>query len=163
MLHHEAKYFGDYLVNGWQQVSRMLSAWNVRAVFTGHFHAQDVVERKTTNGQFLYDIETGSLVSFPSPVRTVEITGEQKMVIATSFIRDLPSFAARGIDFWEYSKKRLAAGIARTVAGMMTGVGISQKEAAFIAQQVADASLAHFRGADNDVTLDLAPAAAPDR
>jgi 3',5'-cyclic AMP phosphodiesterase CpdA len=210
MMHHgvlehfagQAKYFGDYLVNGWQQVSRMLAAWNVRAVFTGHFHAQDIVEKKTTSGQFLYDIETGSLVSFPNPVRVVEITGDQKMVITSSFIKDLPSFSARGIDFWTYSRNRLAAGIARTVAGMMTGVGISQKEAAFIAQQVADASLAHFRGdevftgtemlstsgvgpvagmaaasrrdlveglwrdtapADNDVTLDLAPAGAPDR
>ena len=154
MMHHgvlehfagQAKYFGNYLVNGWQQVSQMLAAWNVRAAFTGHFHAQDIVEGKTANGQILYDIETGSLVSFPNPVRTVEITGEQKMVIATSFIKDLPSFAARGIDFWEYSRNRLAAGIAQTVAGMMTGVGISQKEAALIALQVADASLAHFRG-----------------
>ena len=154
MMHHgvlehfagQAKYFGDYLVNGWRQVSRMLAAWNVRAVFTGHFHAQDIVEKTTESGRFLYDIETGSLVSFPSPVRAVEITKEQKMVITTSFIKDLPSFAARGIDFWEYSRNRLAAGIAQTVVGIMTGIGIPQKEAAFIGLQVAEASLAHFRG-----------------
>ncbi len=209
MMHHgvlehfagQAKYFGDYLVNGWQQVSRMLAAWNVRAVFTGHFHAQDIVGQRTKDGKFLYDIETGSLVSFPSPVRGVEITSGQKMVIASFFIKDLPSFAARGIDFWQYSRKRLEEGIAQTVVGMMTKVGVSQKEASLIAVQVADASLAHFRGdelfsgrevlsskgvgliagiaagsrrdlveglwhdeapADNDVTLDLAPDAAPD-
>jgi len=68
------------------------------------------------------------------------------MVIASSFIKDLPSFAAKGIDFREYSRKRLAEGIAQTVAAMMTGVGNPPKEASPIAVQVADASLAHFRG-----------------
>ena len=125
MMHHgvvehfagETKYFGDYLVNGWQQVSEMLAAWNVRAVFTGHFHSQDVTTGKTKNGKFLYDIETGSLVSFPSPVRTVQITATQKMVITSSFISELPSFAARGTDFWKYSRATLAEGIARSSSG----------------------------------------------
>lgn len=209
MMHHgvlehfagQAKYFGNYLVNGWQQVSEMFAARNVRAVFTGHFHAQDIAMKKTKDGKFLYDIETGSLVSFPIPVRCVEITAEQKMVITSSFIKDLPSFTARGVDFWEYARNSMAAGITQTVAGMMSGIGISAKEASTIASQVADASLAHFRGdesftgtdvlstkglgllagivagsrrdlveglwhdqapADNDVTLDLAPRAAPD-
>jgi hypothetical protein len=154
MMHHgvlehfagQAKYFGDYLVNGWQQVSRMLAAWNVRAVFTGHFHAQDIAMASTAEGKVLYDIETGSLVSFPNPVRSVEITGEQKMVITSRFIRDLPSFAARGVDFWEYSRQRLEQGIARSVVGMMTGVGILPQDASPVALQVAEASLAHFRG-----------------
>jgi 3',5'-cyclic AMP phosphodiesterase CpdA len=209
MMHHgvlehfagQAKYFGNYLVNGWQQVSRMFASYDARVVFTGHFHAQDVTARRMNDGKFLYDIETGSLVTFPNPERCVEITAGQKMVVTSSFIKDLPSFAARGVDFWEYSRNHLAQGIGRTVAGMMTGVGISQKEAATIALQVADASLAHFRGdesftgtemlstksvgliagiaagsrrdlveglwhdkapADNDVTLDLAPGAAPE-
>ena len=209
MMHHgvlehfagQARYFGNYLVNGWQEVSRMLAAFNARAVFTGHFHAQDITVRKMNDGKFLYDIETGSLVSFPIPVRLVEITAQQKMVITSSFIEDLPSFAARGVDFWEYSRQSLARSVVRAVARMMRGVGVSEKEAAIVAPQVAEASLAHFRGdesftgtealsskglgllggivagsrrdlveglwqdqapSDNDVTLDLAPGAAPD-
>ncbi len=154
MMHHgvrehfagQAKYFSDYLVNGWQQVSAMLAASNVRAVFTGHFHAQDITGMKMKDGKFLYDIETGSLVTFPVPVRCVEITAEQKMVVTSSFIKTVPSFAARGVDFWEYARNSLAEGIAQTVSGMMSGIGISAKEASTIASQVADASLAHFRG-----------------
>jgi hypothetical protein len=154
MMHHgvvehfagEAKYFGDYLVNGWQQVSEMFAAYNVRAVFTGHFHAQDVAVMNTKDGKFLSDIETGSLVSFPSPVRSVEITAEQKLVISSSFIKELPSFTAKGMDFWEYSRETLAKGITRIVIRMMIGVGISPEEAATIAPQVADAFIAHFRG-----------------
>ncbi len=154
MMHHgvlehfagQARYFGAYLVNGWQQVSEMLAARNVRAVFTGHFHAQDITVRKMNDGKLLYDIETGSLVSFPIPVRRVEITAGQKMVITSSFIKDLPSFAARGVDFWEYARESLKRSIEGTVARMMTGVGVSSKEASLVAPQVADASLAHFRG-----------------
>lgn len=154
MMHHgvaehftgEAKYFGNYLVNGWQQISEMFAACNVRAVFTGHFHAQDVTMRKTKDGKFLYDIETGSLVSFPNPVRSVEITAEQKMVISSSFVKELPSFAAKGMDFWEYSRTTLAEGISQIVIRMMKRVGISPAEASTIAPQIADASIAHFRG-----------------
>ena len=163
MMHHgvlehfagQAKYFSDYLVNGWQQVSAMLAAGNARAVFTGHFHAQDITGQKMKDGKFLYDIETGSLVTFPMPVRCVEITAEQKMVITSSFIKTLPSFAAQGVDFWEYARNNLAEGVARSVAEMMSGVGVSTKEASAVASQVAEASLAHFRGDEHFTGTDV--------
>jgi 3',5'-cyclic AMP phosphodiesterase CpdA len=142
----ENKYYSEYLVNGWPQVAQMLAAYNVRAVFTGHFHAQDIALRKTDAGKFLYDVETGSLATFPNPVRTVEIGPGQRMRITSSFIKELPSFTAKGIDFWKYSEETLSSGFARIAIKTMNGLGISPREASGIAPQIANAFLAHFRG-----------------
>ena len=43
-------------------------------VFTGHMHANDIASITTENGNTLYDIETGSVVTYPSPARSVTIT-----------------------------------------------------------------------------------------
>ena len=47
--------------------SKIFCFYNVRMVFTGHFHANDI-SMQEFNGKVLYDIETGSLVSAPSPI-----------------------------------------------------------------------------------------------
>jgi hypothetical protein len=155
MLHHgvvehfagQSKYFRRYLLDDWRGVSDMLAAYGVSVVFTGHFHAQDVAMRRTAGGREIYDVETGSLVTFPDPVRTVTIHADtQTMTIASSFIEDLPSFAARGEDFREYSREFLLAGTKMIAMRTMGSYGISGEEASTIAGQVADALAAHFRG-----------------
>jgi len=136
----------EYLVNGWRQVSRLFAAYHARVVFTGHFHAQDVTLQSSGPGDFVYDVETGSLVSFPDPVRSVEITGAQRMVIHSSLITTLPSFAARGEDFQAYSKDSVAKGISVVAVNAMVGLGVSREEASSLAPQIADAFIAHLEG-----------------
>ena len=76
MMHHgvvqhwtwQEKAMGEYLVDDWRKQADMLSKQGVEIVFTGHFHAQDIARRGS-----LYDVETGSLVSYPSPFRVVDI------------------------------------------------------------------------------------------
>ena len=46
---------------------QMLQASGVQLVFTGHLHVQDIAEK---NG--IYDITTGSLVSYPHPYRILQ-------------------------------------------------------------------------------------------
>jgi hypothetical protein len=142
----QAKQSPEYLVNGWQQVSRMYAAYHARVAFTGHFHAQDVTLARTPGGHFLYDVETGSLVSIPNPVRSVEITASQRMIVHSSFITELPSFAARGEDFRTWSKDSVANGISVVAIRTMRGLGVSTEEASSLAPQIADAFIAHFEG-----------------
>lgn len=154
MMHHgviehypgNAKYYPEYLVNDWQQVSQMLTAYHARAVFTGHFHAQDITLKSDPNGLFLYDIETGSLPTFPDPMRSVAIGADQRMTIASSFIKKLPSFTAKGVDFWKYSEDFIRTAGAAIGVKTMKGLGVSQRDADALAPQVADALIAHFRG-----------------
>ena len=154
MMHHgvvehfpgQARYYGEYLVNDRANVAALYAAYGVRAVFTGHFHAQDVTMTRTGSGGVLYDIETGSLASFPDPVRSVEITGSQVMEIRSSFITELPSFAAEGRSFEDFARESLLAGVSGIVVRTMKGLGVGDAEASTIAPQIARAFVAHYAG-----------------
>ncbi len=155
MLHHgvvehfagQSKYFHRYLLDDWQGASDMLAAYAVSVAFTGHFHAQDAAMRRAAGGRVIYDVETGSLATFPDPVRTVTIDEDtQKMTIESSFIKDLPSFTARGEDFGEYSREFVLTGTTKIAMKALESYGISGEEAATIAGQVVSAFAAHFRG-----------------
>jgi len=154
MMHHgaiehfkgEAQFYGDYLVTGWREFSRMLAAYGVRTVFTGHFHSQDIVLERTTPGRFLYDVETGSLVTFPDPMRLVEIRPDQKMVITSSRITDLPSFTALGEDFGAYSKSYMEEAVNTIAVKTMTGLGVPEAEAKSLTPQITAAIEANLQG-----------------
>ena len=63
-----------YLVNDYDRLSRKFADAGMQYVFTGHMHANDIASITTENGNTLYDIETGSVVTYPSPARSVTIT-----------------------------------------------------------------------------------------
>lgn len=63
-----------YLVNDYDRLSREFADAGMQYVFTGHMHANDIASITTENGNTLYDIETGSVVTYPSPSRSVTIT-----------------------------------------------------------------------------------------
>jgi 3',5'-cyclic AMP phosphodiesterase CpdA len=154
MMHHgalehyrgQARYFGEYLVRDYPQVSELLASYGVRLVCTGHYHAQDITLKRWDSGAFLYDIETGSLVSYPCPVRLVEIDGEQGMTVRTTRITTLPSFAQEGRDFEAYSLSFLRGGIAGIALKTMKGLGVPEGEAEKLAPQIAEAFVAHYAG-----------------
>lgn len=62
-----------YLVKDFDRISEEWADAGLDLVFTGHMHALDIAAMTTDNGSTLYDIETGSALTFPSPVRFVDI------------------------------------------------------------------------------------------
>lgn len=50
----------------------------IRYQFSGHQHAADIVDAVTQEGNVMYDIETGSLVSYGSGYRVVEFTQKKQ-------------------------------------------------------------------------------------
>ncbi|WP_062047441.1 hypothetical protein [Bacillus sp. JCM 19034] len=86
ILHYDGQQtlFSDYIIDNWDVVDPItgktpaeeLADAGLRYVFTGHGHANDVAKITTKDGNTLFDIETGSPVSFPSPYRTMVFTNE---------------------------------------------------------------------------------------
>lgn len=62
-----------YLVEDYERIAAELADAGMEMVFTGHMHAQDISVLTTENGNTLYDIETGSGLTYPSPARFVEL------------------------------------------------------------------------------------------
>jgi len=152
MMHHGAvehwngqkKLHPDYLIQEFADFGRFLASWNVRAVFTGHYHAQDIA-RAEYNGKFIYDIETGSLVTAPSPVRYIEIKDNSLNIRTETIIDKLypwTDFASESADFTKKTVMMEAANVLRKFK-------VSESDIAIIADAVGDAFNAHYNGDEN--------------
>lgn len=78
---YEEEIFGEYLVNKNLRYTAVAEAYadaGISAVFTGHMHANDIAAHTSAAGSTVYDIETGSLVTYPSYMRTGSFEFAQK-------------------------------------------------------------------------------------
>ena len=61
------------LVNGYERIAQEYADAGMSVVFTGHMHAVDIAAMTTKAGNTFYDIETGSALTYPCPVRFVDL------------------------------------------------------------------------------------------
>jgi len=153
MMHHgvmehyigQEKNYGEYIVDDAPEVSRLLAAYNARLVLTGHYHAQDITVKKWDNtNKFVFDIETGSLVTYPCPYRVVNINADQQAVLKTEFVTAIKSHPQ---DFPAFGKQYLLEGIAGIGTATLTGTyKVDRTEAEKISKEIAVAFAAHYAG-----------------
>jgi len=136
--------YGEYVVDDFPTVSKLLAMYNARLVFTGHYHAQDItVKRFPKTGKFVYDIETGSLVTYTCPYRTVDIASSQAATVRTKHVTNIPSHPT---DFPQYALSYLKIGIAGIASYTIQEYGVDKAEADDLAKQVTQAFVAHYSG-----------------
>ncbi len=97
-------------------------------------------------GSELYDVETGSLVTTPVPVRFAEIDGSGRMAISTRRVESIPSLRAAGIGLQQHALEVAREGVVSVAVATMRGLGVPQRDAAALAPQIADAFVAHLQG-----------------
>lgn len=161
MMHHgvvehwkwQEKVMGEYLVEDWEKFAKLFAKLGIDVVFTGHFHAQDIARRNS-----LYDVETGSLVSYPSPYRMVALQGDS-MTIETHY---LEGSLIDGIsDLQEYAKDFAAAGVC-SIIGRMLPKEASEGLRDSLCRELGSAYIAHLAGnevrpeGNEEVVKDLA-------
>jgi hypothetical protein len=152
MMHHgvvehwkgQSKLHPDYLVNDYAEFGRFLASWNVRAVFTGHYHAQDITLAQFGE-KFIYDIETGSLVTAPCPIRYAEIQ-DNILNIRTDTIVDR---LYAGTDFADNARAFVKKTVMLETASVLKKYKVSVKDTDIIADAVGDAFNAHYTGDEN--------------
>ncbi|MCF8294919.1 MAG: choice-of-anchor I family protein, partial [Bacteroidales bacterium] len=119
MMHHGANehyvgqstLFSEYVVDGWDTLSNHFADMGLKAVFTGHYHAQDIVGKVSTAGHEMYDIETGSLVTWPSPFRLISMdTLSGDMSISGGVIENI-DYNTNGVPFQTYAHSYLSTGL----------------------------------------------------
>ncbi|MBN1835472.1 MAG: metallophosphoesterase, partial [Spirochaetales bacterium] len=143
MVHHgivehypsQEKHYGDYLVEDFPQVAWMLAAYNVRLVFTGHYHAHDITLKRWPDGKFIYDVETGSLITYPCPIRAASIRGNV-LRLESLFVERIPSHP---YGFRDFAREYTSDGIAGIAIDTMRDLKVKEEDALFIAPQVARA------------------------
>ena len=142
------------LVDGAERLAALLASGGVRVVFTGHGHVQDIAERRV-GPQVLFDVATGSLVTYPSPWRLVQIDGAGRMHVRTERVL---ATADRPDGFPGYCESRLRDGLAALLAGQLERAGARGADAALIAGQAAAIGVQYYRGDEHvgDVRLETA-------
>ncbi len=152
MMHHgimehyvgQQKNYGEYIVDDYEAVAKLFANYNVRMVFTGHYHAQDITEKKyADNGKFVFDIETGSLATYPCPYRIINITNDQQAIIKEGMVTSIKSHPS---DFPQFASQYLLSGIAGIATKTLMGYGIGQAESENVGKQIALGFAAHYAG-----------------
>jgi UDP-2,3-diacylglucosamine pyrophosphatase LpxH len=148
------KYFGDYMVDDFDEIGKLLASYGVRTVFTGHYHSTDVT-LKEFDGQKLYDIETGSLVSYPNAFRKVSIV-DSAMKVSTECIASLPGKPDYSSVSLALTKEGIAT-VGKRVMGDISILGLKMNdyEIETISNQVADAVMAHYAGDEDESGFEI--------
>lgn len=139
----------EYLIDDWRKQGRLFSKLGIEVVFTGHFHAQDIAERKG-----VYDVETGSLVSYPSPYRIVRLNGNT-LTITTHLL------AASGLNLegdetlQQYGEQFALSGISNIINDMLPSeIPVNVKSE--VSNVIAKAYVAHLAGDEQFTANDKA-------
>jgi DNA repair exonuclease SbcCD nuclease subunit len=138
----QKQFFSEFVIDNWEKVSEEFADLGMEAVFTGHFHAQDIASKTTAASNKIYDIETGSLVSYPSPYRIVDIT-KDKLTIESKNIKTI-NYDTKGAPYQDYAYNYLKTGLKDVLPLMFTSLimrmnlTLTKKQAYTLAKQAAD-------------------------
>ncbi|MCX7882824.1 MAG: metallophosphoesterase [Brevinematales bacterium] len=152
MMHHglfehwpgQRKLHPEYLLNNRRELATLMARHGIRLVFTGHYHSQDITAT-VVNKQTLYDIETGSLVSYPSPYRLCRLEGDW-LTIQTKTI-------SLSSGFEEFSRQYLIHGLTGQALKTIRRYGVPDKDGIPIAEDVAKGFAVHYAGDEEGVSF----------
>ena len=155
MMHHglmehfpgQATLFPQYVVSDYANVSALFASYGMKVVFSGHFHAQDIV-KGTFNGNTIYDIETGSTVTYPCPYRLMDLQPNGQLAINSHRITAINYNLGTAPDFQTYAYNYLSAGMVPLSAYMLQAppFSLDSGTANYLAPAVAEAMIDHYIG-----------------
>jgi hypothetical protein len=148
--------FSEYVIEEWPTLSQILARAGLPIVFTGHYHSLDATQKKWGRDDkvtSLFDVETGSLVTFPTPYRIVSVDEGNVVNIQSEFITEI-DYDTGELTFPEYAEKYLDGGLFLLAFEMLTlpleegGFGLDPDDplTTELAQQAAEVIKAHYKG-----------------
>jgi 3',5'-cyclic AMP phosphodiesterase CpdA len=103
-----------YMTDDFVEVQKELMSAGLNTVFTGHFHANDIARADDDKGNYLYDVETGSVSAYPNPYRVIELSGDS-MRITTDYIDSIGAIFPDKLDFQHYARQQAEKSISETI------------------------------------------------
>ena len=112
MMHHallphiynqEALHINSVIKN-YKNFRDQLMEAGVKVIFTGHYHISDITRYTSPQGQDIYDVCTGSPISYPCDYRILTFDNNfRKLKITTSSVKNIDIFPY----FQDYARERL--------------------------------------------------------
>ena len=156
MMHHglvehfanQALIFPEFVIGDRDAVAGMLSNAGVGAIFTGHFHANDITRgTPSTATKSIYDIETGSAVTYPCPYRIVDVS-DDSLAITTQHITTIDYDLGGAPDFQTYAHDSLRLGLETLITTLIEAppYSVAPADAGQLAPWLGDGLVAHYAG-----------------
>jgi hypothetical protein len=162
MMHHgllehfagQKEIFNDYVIEDWQSRANRLADAGLKIVFTGHFHAQDICSMHFDNGSFIYDIQTGSLLTYPCPYRNLSIINNEIATVETVRIEQI-DYELGNVDFQDHAREFLRIGIETIAGGLLEKFGMSDDDKNIVMPLIVGGLMSHYEGDElaDDETL----------
>ncbi|MGL5683040.1 MAG: metallophosphoesterase family protein [Marinifilaceae bacterium] len=130
----------EYLIDNWRTYADEFAELGIQLTFTGHFHAQDIVKHET-NTNFAFDIETGSMVTYPCPFRLATIS-DNSITIESKFIKNI-NYNTQGKEFPLYAKEYVESGIGNLILGYLP---LPENVVNIVMPLASNAIIAHYTG-----------------
>jgi len=148
-LHHgiieqwdgQARLYPDSLVENRTRIGQLLASNDVRFVFTGHNHAQNITQSNFSE-KCLCDVGTGSLITYPCPIRYCNLNSSS-LTIITETIADKVRPQS---DFLDASIKAVREYIYHVAHKDLLKYRLSSAEAGYISDALGEAFVAHYSG-----------------
>ena len=140
--------FPEYVVLGWDTISKNFAKAGLKMMFTGHFHANDITKKSNPgNSSFVYDIETGSTVTWPCPYRVMDLKGDSILNVVTNRIQNI-NYNTNGMTFQNYALNYLNTGMTGIINYQLTHppYSLDAGTAAAVTPHVVSAFTAHYAG-----------------
>ncbi len=141
----QSKLHPDYLLSDYKYDGKFFSSYGVRLAFTGHYHAQDISLEDNGDDGFIFDTETGSLITPPCSFRLCTISNNSITLDSTYLIDDYSAeFKTQSMDF---VKKTIYNEAYKTLKGYY----VSDTDADYLASVIASAYVTHYDGNEGNV------------
>lgn len=117
----QATIAAPYVVDEAAEVRKALMEAGVRVVFTGHFHIQDVAkDYNETRTDSIYDVSTGSTVTYPCPFRLVRLNDDNsQMDLQGKYIKSVNLGGELQKDFGGYAQQKLVDGLMPMIGSLV--------------------------------------------
>lgn len=105
LMHHglvphfegEEDLLSEYVVENWRETATAFADAGMRYIFTGHMHANDIADFTTVEGNTIHDLETASLASYGSPVRSVTLAKGEPLGDGTQRTNETFAVSSRSV------------------------------------------------------------------
>lgn len=87
-----------YMLDNASQLLDLLEKYQVKFIFTGHLHIQDIAQHRD-----IYEITTGSLITYPHPYRIFQLTSDS-LIVESHHVQTLPEME----DFAQFSQQQMS-------------------------------------------------------
>lgn len=141
--------FGDYLVKDFANVANEFAIAGLKIIFTGHHHAQDI-SKFESQGNFIYDCQVGSTVTYPCPVRFCVFNKDKSNITIESVRISKVNLNTGGKSFQDYAKNKLLDGFPALVKAQLMLLGASEDAAKLLEPIVTQTLVAYYQGDEPD-------------